>query len=89
LFWFLHQLTIIQFPAGRARSSAQPDGVAGDRWPSHCSASQAWNRCASVNHSFAARRIEATLAVWVWSTTGSPGRAPSNQSSAGAQASAA
>ena len=60
-----------------------------DHTPSHCSASQAWNRSTSVNPSFAATRIEPTLAVWVVSTTGSPGRTPSNQSSAAAHASAA
>src|SRR6266545_481920 len=65
------------------------DGVIGDRRPSHCSASQAWNRSTSVNPSFAARRIEPTLAVWVASTTGSPGRRPSNQPSAAAHASVA
>ncbi len=42
-----------------------------------------------MNPSFAARRIEPTLAVWVVSTTGSPGRTASNQSSAAAHASAA
>lgn len=57
--------------------------------PSHCSAPQASNRTTSVNPSFAARRMEPTLAVWVVSATGSPGRTPSNQSSAAAHASAA
>jgi hypothetical protein len=42
-----------------------------------------------MNPSFAARRIEPALAVWVVSTTGSPGRAPSNHSSAAAHASVA
>lgn len=63
---------------------AQAGGVTGGRRPNHCSASQAWNRSTSVNPSFAARRIEPTLAVWVASTTGSPGRTPSSQSSAAA-----
>ena len=57
----------------RAAVHAQVGGVTGDRTPSHCSASQAWNRSTSVNPSFAARRIERSLAVWVESTTGSPG----------------
>ena len=69
--------------------AAQSDGVAGDHMPNHCSASQASNRSSSVNPSFAARRIEPTLAVWVESTTGSPGSAPANQPSAAAHASAA
>jgi hypothetical protein len=47
------------------------------------------DRSTSMNPSFAARRIERTLAVWVASTTVSPGSAPANQSSAAAHASAA
>ena len=57
--------------------------------PSHCSAPHASNRSSSVNPSFAARRIERTLAVWVASITGSPGSASANQPSAAAHASAA
>jgi hypothetical protein len=57
--------------------------------PNHCSAPQASNRPASVNPSFAARRIERALAVWVKSTTGSPGNSPASQPSAAAHASAA
>jgi hypothetical protein len=68
---------------------AQSDGVTGDHMPNHCSAPQASNRPASVNPSFAARRIERALAVWVKSTTGSPGSSPTSQPSAAAHASAA
>ena len=57
--------------------------------PNHCSAPYSSNRSTSVNPSFAARRIERSLAVWVQSTTGSPGSASANQSSAAAHASAA
>lgn len=61
---------------GRVPSQTQLDGVTGDHMPSHCSAPHASNRSTSVNPSSAARRIEPTLAVWVASTTGSPGSAP-------------
>jgi hypothetical protein len=57
--------------------------------PHHCSAPQAWYRSASVNPSCAARRIERELAVWVKSTTGSPGSSLASQPSAAAHASAA
>ena len=57
--------------------------------PNHCSAPQAWYRSTSVKPNFAARRIERALAVWVLSTTGSPGSASSSQPSAAAHASAA
>ena len=63
--------------------------MTGDHTPNHCSAPYASNRSTSVNPSFAARRIERSLAVWVKSTTGSPGSAPANQPSAAAHASAA
>jgi hypothetical protein len=42
-----------------------------------------------MNPSFAARRIERTLAVWVKSATGSPGSSSANQLSTAAHASAA
>jgi hypothetical protein len=73
----------------RITSPAEPDGVTGGRMPNHCSAPQASNRSTSVNPSFAARRIERALAVWVKSTTGSPGSVSSSQPSAAAHASAA
>jgi hypothetical protein len=63
--------------------------VAKDHTPNHCSAPYSSNRSTSVNPSFAASRIEGSLAVWVQSTTGSPGSAAANQASAAAQASAA
>ena len=63
--------------------------MTGDRMPSHCSAPQASNRSTSVNPSFAASRIEPAFAVWVASTTGSPGSSPANQPRAAVHASAA
>jgi hypothetical protein len=60
-----------------------------DHTPDHCSAPYAAKRSSSMNPSFAATRIERSLAVWVRSTTGSPGSATANQSSAAAQASTA
>lgn len=60
-----------------------------DHTPNHCSAPYSSNRSTSVNPSFAARRNERSLAVWVQSTTGSPGSAPTNQPSAAAHPSAA
>lgn len=47
------------------RGADQPDGVSEDHTPNHCSAPHASNRSSSVNPSFAARRIELALAVWV------------------------
>lgn len=49
---------------GRSRR-VQASGATEDHTPNHCSASYASNRSSSVNPSFAARRIERTLAVWV------------------------
>ncbi len=57
--------------------------------PSHCSASHASNRSTSVNPSLTASRIEPALALWVVSTTGSPGSVSSSQPSAAVHASAA
>lgn len=84
----LIELSAAGLPEAKLKN-AQPDGVTGDRRPNHCSASQASNRPASVNPNFAARRIERALAVWVKSTTGSPGSSPASQPSAAAHASRA
>lgn len=69
-------------------TQGQADGVTEDHMPNHCSAPYSSNRSTWVNPSFAATRIERSLAVWVLSTTGSLGCAPANQSSAAAHASA-
>jgi hypothetical protein len=51
--------------AVRRRARAQADGVTEDRTPNHCSAPYSSNRSASVNPSFAARRIARSWAIWV------------------------
>ncbi len=60
-----------------------------DHSPNHCSAPHASYRPTSVKPSFAARRIERVLAVWVQRTTGLPGSAAANQASTAPHASAA
>ncbi|SDT23559.1 hypothetical protein SAMN04515669_3202 [Jiangella sp. DSM 45060] len=85
-----YDVIIVGSGAGRVLApAAQPDDRAGNHTPHHCSAPYASYRSTSVKPSLAARRIERSLAVWVDSTTGSPGCAPANRSSAAAHASAA
>src|SRR6478752_5572421 len=54
--------------------------------PNHCSAPNSSNRATSAKPSLSARRSELTLAVWVQSTSGSPGSAASDQARTAAQA---
>jgi hypothetical protein len=68
---------------------AFPTGGTEGHTPNHCSAPYSSNRATSTNPSFAARRIERVLAVWVVRTAVSPGNASANQPSAAVHASAA
>lgn len=54
----------------RGGDAPQPEGIAGARAPSHCSAPYLSYRSTSENPSFAATRTARELAVWVRSTTG-------------------